>query len=79
MAPPLCSSDEVIRALERLGCSPSRRAKGSHQVYQREADGRTLCAVVPIGKREIARGTLRSILSKLIISEEAFRDALKKR
>lgn len=78
MALPLCSSSQIVAALLRLECWPSpRKQKGSHKTYYRAGPhGRTLVAVVPLGKSEVARGTLRSILTLLEIEEEAFREAL---
>jgi len=78
MALPLCSSQQVVSALGRCGCTAaSRKQKGSHKVWQRVVAGRTLSAPVPMGKTKVARGTLGSILTLLSISEDEFRDALR--
>ena len=54
---PSASGREIVRALERAGFV-EKGQRGSH-VKVRHADGRT--AIVPM-HREIAKGTLRSIL-----------------
>lgn len=76
---PLCSSRQVIKALERLGCYPGKAKRSSHQSYHRvdPINGRVLSAPVVLGKREIPRGTLRSILTLLDISLTDFLDALR--
>ena len=72
---PLCSSREVTAALERLGAWHVR-TRGSHATYARMTpNGRRITQVI-LGKREIPRGTLRSILAGLDIPVEAFRQAL---
>lgn len=67
MALPLVSGEEVCRALGRAGFS-RKSQKGSH-VKMRHADGRS--AVVPL-HRELAQGTLRSILKQAALAAEEF-------
>ncbi|MYC38028.1 MAG: addiction module toxin, HicA family [Chloroflexi bacterium] len=74
---PRCSSNELINALYRLGCYRGRATRGSHQLFHRDADGRTLTGVVVLGKREVPRRTLRNVLEQLQISPEDLRDALR--
>jgi len=70
---PLCSSDDVIGALHRGGFEKARRSKGSHQTLRRPREGgETDVTVVPIGKKEIPRGTLRSILKLANVTIEEF-------
>ncbi len=54
---PVVSGKETARALERVGFEQVAQ-RGSH-VKLRHADGRTV--IVPL-HRELARGTLRSVL-----------------
>ena len=63
---PVVSSDEVCRALERVGFA-RKSQKGSH-IKLRHQDGRTV--IVP-DYSELALGTLRSILkqAQLEVSE----------
>ena len=56
----LPSSDEVISALIRDGFHPRGKSGGSHQVFRKELPKETRTVVVPLGKKEIPRGTLRS-------------------
>ena len=72
---PLCSSHQVTTALERLGAYVGKRGRGSHAPYHKDAgDGRILTAVVVLDKKEMPKGTLRSILTSLEIPIEDFRD-----
>jgi predicted RNA binding protein YcfA (HicA-like mRNA interferase family) len=64
----LISSRDLIRALARVGFVHVR-TKGSHHMLVRQAPPRTL--VVP-ERREIPRGTLRSILAQAELSDDEF-------
>lgn len=80
----LYDSDTAIAALRRLGFSPrhevtgTRKPTGSHLMMAKrvlDARGhviRTLNAPVPLNKKPIKRGTMKSILTLLEISEEQF-------
>ena len=75
---PLCSSAQITAALRRLGCYPGTAHGGSHRAYhRRRSDGHILTSPVVLGKREVSRGTLRSILELLEISLDEFMDALR--
>jgi len=65
------SGDDVARALERAGFA-FRSQRGSHRKL-RHADGRTV--IVPM-HRELARGTLRSILRQAGLSVDQLRELL---
>lgn len=68
--PRLHSSQEIIRTLEREGfVFVSQR--GSHVKYRRTAEV-TLTVIVPAGRKEIPRGTFRSILRQSGLEESAF-------
>ncbi|MBN1862553.1 MAG: type II toxin-antitoxin system HicA family toxin [Dehalococcoidales bacterium] len=71
---PPCSSDQIINALIRDGFQPRGKSKrGSHQVFIKElAEGGKRIVPVPIGKREVPRGTLVSILRLAEITQERF-------
>ncbi|MGA2306741.1 MAG: type II toxin-antitoxin system HicA family toxin [Acidimicrobiales bacterium] len=64
---PIVSGAEVIRVLAKVGFEQSSQ-RGSH-VKLRHTNGRV--AIVPL-HRELARGTLRSILRQAGISAEEF-------
>ncbi len=76
---PLCSSDQIISALQRIGCYQGKARGSSHVVFHRrhDSDGRILTAPVVVGKKEVPRGTLRSILMLLDISLDDFLAALR--
>ena len=76
---PLCSSDEIVHALERAGFRPARSAKGTHLAMSKEIGGRTVTTVVILGKREVPRGTLQGILRLAEISPGEFTTLLRKR
>lgn len=63
--PPRVSGEDVVRALERAGFRRVSQ-RGSH-VKLRHADGRTV--IVPM-HRELAAGTLRSILRQARLTLE---------
>jgi predicted RNA binding protein YcfA (HicA-like mRNA interferase family) len=65
------SGAEVARALERAGFV-TRNQRGSHRKL-RHPDGRT--AIVPM-HREVALGTLRSILKQAGLTEDQLRGLL---
>lgn len=59
----LPSSQEAITALTKDGFRPKRKSKrGSHQVFAKKLLSETRNVVVPLGKKEIPRGTLRSMV-----------------
>ncbi len=59
----LFSSDEIINALIRCGFELTGRSGKGHQTLKRpRADGRPDVTVVPMGKKEVPKGTLDSIL-----------------
>lgn len=68
---PRVSGGQAVRALERAGFA-RRSQRGSHRKL-RHPDGRT--AVVPM-HRELAPGTLRSILNQAGLTPEQFRALL---
>ncbi|MCH9040422.1 MAG: type II toxin-antitoxin system HicA family toxin [Chloroflexi bacterium] len=64
--------------MERLGCAPGRSKSGSHQSYHRvNSECRKLVGVVVLGKKEVPKGTLRSILNQLDISLDDFLTSLR--
>jgi len=59
----LPSSKKVISALTKDGFHPRGKSKsGSHQAFRKELPGETRTVIVPLGKKEIPRGTMRSII-----------------
>jgi len=63
---PLVKPGELIKVLEKLGFSCTKRSKGSHFRY-RHPDGRKTTVPVHKGK-DISRGLLRKILRDIDIS-----------
>ena len=74
---PLCSSDQLVAALVRLGCWEGRATASSHRLFHRDVDGRIETTSVILGRREVPRGTLRSILRSLRIGADEFVAALR--
>jgi len=65
---PILKPEELIRALERIGFTCTRKSKGSHFRYK-HPDGRR--TTVPVHKgRDISRGLIRKILRDVDISVE---------
>lgn len=68
------SGEEIIKTLKRLGFEPVRK-RGSHVVLKKiTIDGAVGC-VVPM-HREVATGTLHSILKQAHLTPEEFEDHL---
>jgi predicted RNA binding protein YcfA (HicA-like mRNA interferase family) len=68
--PKLYSSREILAALEREGfVFVSQR--GSHVKY-RKSGSPVRTVIVPAGRKEIPRGTFRSILRQSGLDEDAF-------
>ena len=68
------SAEKTISALERLGFSRVRQ-QGSHVVLRKWLQGRKVSCIVPMHK-ELAIGTLHSILRQAEITPEEFMDNL---
>ncbi|MTJ09567.1 type II toxin-antitoxin system HicA family toxin [Anabaena sp. UHCC 0204] len=71
-AVPILKPAEVIKAFTKLGWEVSRQ-RGSHIIMTKEGHPATLS--VP-KHNEVARGTLRSLISKAGITVEEFMEAL---
>ena len=71
---PVLKPEELIRALEKLGFSCTRKSKGSHFRYK-HSDGRR--TTVPIHKgKDISRGLLRKILRDVDIPVDELKKLL---
>jgi predicted RNA binding protein YcfA (HicA-like mRNA interferase family) len=74
----LFSSEEIINALLRCGFELSGRAGKNHQGLKRQrADGRHDVTTVPIGRREVPKGTLDNILKLANLDYDDFLDCAK--
>jgi predicted RNA binding protein YcfA (HicA-like mRNA interferase family) len=71
---PLLKPKEVVKTLENLGWEVARQ-KGSHIILTKVGHVATLS--VP-NHPEVARGTLRSLLTKAGLSIEEFLEAMEK-
>ena len=71
---PVLKPREVVRAFEKLGWEVARQ-RGSHIILTKEGHIATLS--VP-NHPEVARGTLRSLISRAGITVEEFLEALEK-
>jgi predicted RNA binding protein YcfA (HicA-like mRNA interferase family) len=70
---PLCSSDQIIAALQRAGFRSARRAVGSHQAFVRKRpDGRSDTAIVHLGQHEVARHMLSNIIEQAGMTVDEF-------
>ena len=66
--PKLYSAKQVIKALKRLGFEVASQ-KGSHIKLKKTVDGNTFSPIIP-NHKEIAMGTLQSILRQAGIAKE---------
>ena len=71
---PVLKPREVVKVFEKLGWEVARQ-KGSHIILTKEGHIATLS--VP-NHREVARGTLRSLIARAGVTLEGFLDALGK-
>jgi len=71
---PIIRAGELIRALEKLGFSCTKKSKGSHFRYK-HPDGRKTTVPVHKGK-DISRGLLRKILRDIDITAGELRKLL---
>jgi predicted RNA binding protein YcfA (HicA-like mRNA interferase family) len=67
---PILSGREIILVLERIGFEHVRQ-RGSHVMLRRHLETGSRACVVPL-HREVALGTLRSILRQAGISPDEF-------
>lgn len=76
---PRLPASAVIAALQRLGFEIVRQ-KGSHVVLRRQSPdpegSATVTCVVPLHRRDLAVGTLASVLRQAGVDAETFIDAL---
>lgn len=68
--PKLYSSEQIVRTLEAHGFEFVSQ-RGSHAKY-RKSGSPTLTVIVPAGRKEIPRGTFRSILRQSNLEEGVF-------
>jgi len=66
--PPVVSGREIVRVLTKIGFAVVGR-KGSHARLKRRRADEALIVIVPM-HRELARGTLRSILRQANLTAE---------
>jgi predicted RNA binding protein YcfA (HicA-like mRNA interferase family) len=71
---PRISGREAIQALERLGFEQIRQ-RGSHVVLKKQTSDGAIGCVVPL-HRELATGTLRSILRQAGVTADEFLENL---
>lgn len=69
---PLCSSQQVINALQRAGFRPASSSPGSHLTMEKRTARRVIITVVVMGKKEVPRSTLKAILKQAELSQKDF-------
>lgn len=69
--PKLYSSQQIVKTLEREGFAFVSQ-RGSHVKYRKTDAGVTFTVIVPAGRKQIPRGTFRSILRQSGLDESAF-------
>ena len=68
---PVANYRRVVRVAKKLGFYFCRRAKGSHEIWRRDLDGRQT-TISNHGSKPLKRKTLKSILDDFNISPEDF-------
>jgi predicted RNA binding protein YcfA (HicA-like mRNA interferase family) len=69
--PKLYSSQQIVKTLEREGFTFVSQ-RGSHAKYRKTDSAVISTVIVPAGRKEIPRGTFRSILRQSGLDESAF-------
>lgn len=72
---PIISGMDVLKVLNKFGFSVARQS-GSHMILVKDDSKGKITVVVP-KHRELAKGTLLSIISQSGLSKEEFLDKLK--
>jgi predicted RNA binding protein YcfA (HicA-like mRNA interferase family) len=70
--PKLYSSQQIVKVLEHEGFAFVSQ-RGSHVKYRKADSNIVLTVIVPAGRKQIPRGTFRSILRQCGLDESAFR------
>ncbi|MBZ1348609.1 MAG: type II toxin-antitoxin system HicA family toxin [Candidatus Nealsonbacteria bacterium] len=68
---PAVNYREILKIAKKLGFRFYRQAKGSHEIWRRNSDGRQT-TLLNHGKKIIKRRTLKAILEDFQISLEEF-------
>jgi predicted RNA binding protein YcfA (HicA-like mRNA interferase family) len=69
--PKLYSSRQIVKTLESEGFTFVSQ-RGSHAKYRKTDSSAIFTVIVPAGRKEIPRGTFRSILRQSGLDESAF-------
>ena len=68
---PVADYHQVIKVAKKVGFCFCRRAKGSHEIWRRDSDGRQT-TIPNHGSKPLKRRTLKSILKDFNITSEEF-------
>lgn len=69
--PKLYSSQQIVKALEREGFAFVSQ-RGSHVKYRKTDNDVIFTVIVPASRKQVPRGTFRSILRQSGLNESAF-------
>lgn len=69
--PKLYSSQQIVKALEREGFAFVSQ-RGSHVKYRKTDGSIIFTVIVPAGRKQVPRGTFRSILRQSGLDESVF-------
>jgi predicted RNA binding protein YcfA (HicA-like mRNA interferase family) len=70
--PKLYSSQQIVKTLEREGFTFVSQ-RGSHAKYRKTDSAVIFTVIVPAGRKEVPRGTFRSILRQSGLDESTFK------
>jgi predicted RNA binding protein YcfA (HicA-like mRNA interferase family) len=70
--PKLYSSQQIVKTLEREGFAFVSQ-RGSHAKYRKTGESAVATVIVPAGRKQVPRGTLRSILRQSGLDEGTFK------
>ncbi len=69
--PKLYSSQQIVKTLEREGFAFVSQ-RGSHVKYRKTDSDVIFTVIIPAGRKQVPRGTFRSILRQSGLDESAF-------
>jgi predicted RNA binding protein YcfA (HicA-like mRNA interferase family) len=70
--PKLYSSQQIVKTLEREGFAFVSQ-RGSHVKYRKTDSDVIFTVIIPAGRKQVPRGTFRSILRQSGLDESAFK------
>lgn len=75
---PSLKPKELIKLLEKSGCSFYREGKGDHQLYTREVEGQRRVVPIDMGAREMSPAYVLRIFRQFAFTDEEIESLLRR-